>query len=128
MKRAIFWVFFFALAVVTVSTLHIVNAKNREIEEGLKLRGLQDKADIALRTLEMLKNNDTNTTTFLEEQLDATVIALGDELKTMPESRWDSGTLRLLRGARDYRKRFPDHQLNPALIKAFSVLDRATNN
>lgn len=127
-KRTIFWVFFSGLLIVVARSFYVVNRSFDEIEQDLKIRALQDKADIALRTLDRLKHNDTNIVSSLESQLDLTIIELGDALKMMPESRWDTSSLRLIRGTRDYYKTFPGPQLDPALVQAFSLLNRSTNN
>jgi hypothetical protein len=118
---------FIAILLVALWSLYIVDKNHHKIEQNLEINALQDNADIALRTLNKLMSNDTNTVVYLQDELDTTVISLGKTLKEIPESQWDVNSIGILRRARDYYMRFPKSQLDPGLVEAFSLLARATN-
>jgi hypothetical protein len=126
--RMLFWLLLFGFVIESVWLFYGISKDRDEVERTVKLQALQDRADVTLRTLERLKNNDTNIVVFLENQLNIAVISLGGVLKTIPESQWDVSSLRILGETRNYYGKFPPAQLDPGIVQAFSFLGQATNS
>jgi hypothetical protein len=97
------------------------------IERDLRMRGQEDRADIALRALNLLRAGSTNAAPFLENQLDDAIVSLGRVLTESPASERGQSDLLMLGKARDYRAKFPHKSGQPGvdegIAQAFAILD-----
>ena len=97
------------------------------IERSRQLRGPEDKADVALRALRLLRDGGTNAGPFLEIQLDDAIISLGELVASKPASQRNQLDLKLLGAARDYRARFPHKSkragVDAEIAQVFAMLD-----
>jgi hypothetical protein len=120
---------FLALAFVSgfATAAYWFTSLSDETEHRLKIRGLQDMADITRRSLEGMRSGNTNTLQFLEGEYDATIAVLGRDLIETPQKKWNQGVLTTLELAKNYRAKFPRKSgmpdIDQKVSEAFSLVD-----
>lgn len=96
-------------------------------ERGLEMDRQTDKADVALRALKGLREGNTNTMPFLENELDVSIVLLGAMVAETPVRERGQTELQTLGKIRDYRAKFPHKSNQPGfdeeIARAFSILD-----
>jgi hypothetical protein len=105
-------------------------SKNTEVD--LSMRAQEDRIDIALRALRQLRAGTTNTSEFLEVQLDDAVIALAHLISDSSKAYCTRNGLTMIQKAKEYRAKFPHHSAQPGLdesiARSFALTDETPRN
>lgn len=96
-------------------------------EAELKMRAQEDRIDIAVRTLRQLRAGSTNTSEFLEIQLDDAVLALEHLLSESPTVYGARNGREMILRAKAYRAQFPHASTQPWLDEKVARIFAPTN-
>jgi hypothetical protein len=125
------WLAGFSFLVGLYSAHWAYSRYTRELELALETHPAGDRADVALRALQELHQDRTNTIPYLETQLDDDIDTISKTLKRVPRSEWSADNMLILAKARAYRTKFPwesgNRELDNEISNAFLLLDTNVN-
>lgn len=105
---------------------------SQDLGPELKMRTQEDRIDMAVRALRQLRAGSTNTSEFLETQLDDAVLALGHLVSEHPTVYGARNGREMLLKAKEYRCRFPHSSSQPWLdekvASAFALTNAPSRN
>ena len=100
---------------------------SESMEAELKMRAQEDRIDMAVRALRQLQAGSTNTSQFLETQLDDAVLALGHLLSESPTVYGARNGREMILKAKEYRAKFPHTSTQPWLDESVARTFAPTN-
>jgi hypothetical protein len=105
---------------------------SHNMEVDLKMRAQEDRIDMAVRALKQLRAGTTNTSEFLEIQLDEAVLALGNLVSNSPKAYGVWNGFAMIEKAKEYRAKYPHSSAQPGLdewlARTFALIDELRRN